>query len=250
MHDNSIQTGDTYLRNFLIGSSGSLGSPASGSLLASNLFQSGHRTLLLLWWDEYDPAPIMFYEPGAVKQAYVSSSDLYDEFSVLHLMENNWALPTLTANDAAASPMTEIFGTSTPPGQTTSFTVSPSAPQVNSAVTFTATTTGGTAPYAVSWSFGDGATGTGASVTHTYASAQSFTVTENVMDSSTPSQTATSSHTITVQAASGGSEGTFLGLSNSIWLIIIGGLVGLVASIALLTIRTRANLARTKRRMN
>src|SRR3989475_11151307 len=32
MHDNSIQTGDTYLRNFLVGSTGNLGSPASGSL--------------------------------------------------------------------------------------------------------------------------------------------------------------------------------------------------------------------------
>ncbi len=115
MHDNSIQTGDTYLRNFLVGSTGNLGSPASGSLFASNLFQSGHRTLLLLWWDEYDPAPILFFEPGVVKQAYVSSSDVYDEYSILHLIEDNWGLSTLRANDAAAASMTENFGVSTPP---------------------------------------------------------------------------------------------------------------------------------------
>src|SRR6266702_6577928 len=106
MHDNSIQTGDTYLHEFLVGSIGSLASPASGSLLASNLFQPGHRTLLVLWWDEYDPAPILFYGT-MVKHGFISSSDVYDEFSILHLMESNWAIPTLTSNDAAASSMTE-----------------------------------------------------------------------------------------------------------------------------------------------
>jgi len=92
MHDNSIQSGDTYLHNFLVGSTGSVAAPASGSLLASNLFTPGHRTMLLVWWDEYDPAPILFYAPGIVKQAYISSSDVYDEFSILHTIESNWAL--------------------------------------------------------------------------------------------------------------------------------------------------------------
>ena len=258
MHDNSIQTGDTYLHNFLVGSTGSLGSPASGSLLASNIFQSGHRTLLLFWWDEYDPAPILFYEPGVVKQAYISSSDLYDEFSILHLMENNWALPTLTANDAAAAPMTEIFGTSTPPGLTTSFTVSPSSPVVSSPVTFTATTVGGIGPYTVSWDFGDGATATGAAVKHTYTGAQSYTVTETVQDSSIAPKTATSSQTVNSKAAAGGSGGGSSGgcllcgtlpvLSTSTWLLVIGGLLGLIGSLVLLTVRARASLARTRRR--
>ena len=168
MHSNSIQTGDSYLRNFLVGSSGSIGSPASGSLLASNLFHSGHRTLLVLWWDEYDPAPNLFYEPGVVKQAYVSSSDVYDEFSVLHIMENNWALPTLTANDAAAAPMTDIFGSSNPPGG----------------------------------------------------------------------------------AGEGSGGGCLLCGSTSTWLLVVGGLLGLIGSLVLLTIRARAKLARTRRRMN
>lgn len=180
MHDNSIQTGDNYLRIFFVGSTGSLVSPASGSLLASNLFQSGHRTLLLLWWDEYDPAPILFYGI-VVKHGLLSSSNLYDEFSILHSMENNWALPTLTSNDAAASPMTEIYGSIGPPP-------------------------GGS---------GGGSTGSGS-----------------------------------------GSNGScllcspFPGISNSVWLIVIGGLVGLVASLTLLTIRARANLAGTKQKMN
>ncbi len=60
MHDNSSQTGDAYLQSFLVGT-GTLTNPAAGSLLATNLFQAGQRTLLVLWWDEYDPAPILFY---------------------------------------------------------------------------------------------------------------------------------------------------------------------------------------------
>src|SRR5207302_11212125 len=71
-------------------------------------------------------------------------------------------------------------------------------PIVNSLVTFSAITIGGTAPYSVSWNFGDGASSTGTSVAHTFASAQSFTVKETATDSSTPTQTATSSQPVTV----------------------------------------------------
>ena len=52
MHDVSVSTGDSYLQSFLVGS-GSTASPASGSLLASNVFTNpSYRTLLYLWWDE------------------------------------------------------------------------------------------------------------------------------------------------------------------------------------------------------
>src|SRR5213596_729689 len=50
MHDNSVQTGDSYLKTFLVGS-GTVLTPTSGSLLASSLFRnSQYRTLLYLWW--------------------------------------------------------------------------------------------------------------------------------------------------------------------------------------------------------
>jgi len=177
MHNNDIQTGDAYLHDFFVGSSGTLANPASGSLLSSKLFQTGQRTLLLLWWDEFKNAPILFYG-SAVKHGFISSSDVYDEFSILHLIENNWSLPTLTSNDATASPMTEIYESSTPP-------------------------TGGSG----------GGSGTGSTGSCPLCS-------------------------------------PFPGISNGLWSIILGGLVGPVAAITLLKIRARAKLARTKRAQN
>jgi PKD repeat protein len=194
MHDNSIQTGDSYLQSFLVGS-GSLSSPSSGSLLASSLFQPGHRTLLMLWWDEYDPSPQLLYSPTLLTSSSIDNGNSYTEYSWLHLIEQNWGLPTLTSNDAAAVLPTVFAG---PQPLSTSLTYLPSAPIINSPVTFTATTTGGTGPYSISWNFGDGATGTGSSATHTYTTAQSFTVTETATDSSSPPKTATSTKTLTI----------------------------------------------------
>jgi len=230
-------------------------------ILSSSEFTSTKATLLILYDEGYTQCSsntggtreclyASFSGPAAKKGVQISPSGA-SHYSYLSTIEAARGLSSLNSNDAGAPNMLGAFGacTSNCPSSTT-FTASTSTPAVNGAVTFTATTTGGTAPYTITWSFGDGTTGTGASVTHTYSSARSFTVTENVTDSSTPSQTATSSKTITVKTASGGSGDTFLGLSNSVWLIIIGGLIGLVASLTLLTVRARAKLKHLKRAMN
>jgi PKD repeat protein len=82
----------------------------------------------------------------------------------------------------------------------TSFTFAPMNPSANTIVTFTATTTGGVPPYTVTWTFGDGSAGTGASIVHTFTSTQAFTVSEEATDSSSPSQNAISSNTVIVLA--------------------------------------------------
>ena len=194
MHDNSIQTGDSYLQTFLVGS-GSLSSPSSGSLLASSLFQPGHRTLLMLWWDEYDPSPQLFYSPTLLTSSTIDNGNSYTEYSWLHLIENNWGLPTLTSNDAAAVIPAVFAG---PQPLTTSFSFTPSTPIVNVPIALTSTTAGGQGPYTIAWNFGDGSTGTGLAPTHIYTATGSFTITETATDSSSPAKTASSSKTLTI----------------------------------------------------
>ena len=197
MHDVSVSTGDNYLKSFLVGS-GSMASPASGSLLASNVFtNANYRTLLYLWWDECggsngscdanNASPNLLYGTP-VKKGYVSP-DLtgIDEYAAVRTIESNWGLSPLAQGDTAASAgnyvFNDIFGTVTPPALSASFAYLPTTPIASTVVSFTATASGGTPPYAYSWSFGDGATGTGLTTSHTYSSSGSYTVTLTVTDS-------------------------------------------------------------------
>src|SRR5437667_687086 len=174
MHDNSVSSGDSYLKKFLVGN-GTVLSPASGSLLASSLFRnSQYRTLLYLWWDEYDPSPNVEYG-SMIKKGYTSTAS-YDEFSSLRMIENNWNLGTLMSS-ANALPIPDIFGTIGPLPLSASFAVLPLTPIVNATVSLTAIASGGTLPYSYSWSFGDGATGTGLTTTHTYTAIGNYSVT-------------------------------------------------------------------------
>jgi PKD repeat protein len=157
--------------------------------------------LFILWWDEYDPAPILFYGID-IKQGYVSASNNYDHYSVLRMIEDNWALPTLTGNDAAATGLgAEIFGSTSPISLITSFTYNPVSPLVGSTVTFTSSTTGGVGPYSYSWAFGDGTSSTGPTATHAYTQTGNYTVTLNVKDSASNSYNAL--RTLTVFSSSG-----------------------------------------------
>jgi len=113
MHDNSISTGDSYLKSLLIGS-GTLSNPASGSLLASSVFTTtSYRTMLYIWWDEYDPSPNIQYG-SMLKEGYVSTNKNYDEYASLHTIEANWGLPYLTSAVSGAPYMSDVFGGSAP----------------------------------------------------------------------------------------------------------------------------------------
>jgi len=105
---------------------------------------------------------------------------------------------TLTVTDANSKITTASHAvTVTPLALTTDFIFSPTSPTVNSPVTFTATVSGGTAPYSYSWNFGDASPmGSGNPVTHTFTNNGTFTVVLTVTDSN--AKTAIASHTVTV----------------------------------------------------
>ena len=101
-----IQHGDSYLKSFLVGSTGSITNP-TGGLLKTNLFtNAAYRTLLVLWWDECNSegndspsdalcfsggtyngiaypsgdTPILFYERSASKNLYDGYAPYYTYF--------------------------------------------------------------------------------------------------------------------------------------------------------------------------
>jgi hypothetical protein len=99
MHDCSIGSGDTWLSNTV------------PMLLNSPAFTS-QNSLLLITWDEDDGSqqnrvPMLLIGPSVIPGA--SSANAYDHYSVLKTIEMAWDLAPLTANDAAAAPITDVF---------------------------------------------------------------------------------------------------------------------------------------------
>src|SRR6266496_4339755 len=213
MHDNSISTGDSYLKSFLVGT-GTISSPASGSLLGSSLFtSSSYRTLLYIWWDEYDPSPNLEigFNGASVKTGLVSASNGYDEFASLHTIESNWGLACL-ANGCNAPIMSDVFGTSGPSPLTASFSYSPPNPTNASTIVFSASASGGTAPYSYSWLSGSSSIGAGTPFQVTL-SAGTYTISLKVTDSKGASFT-TQTQTLTVRAATGTTGGGVFDCTN------------------------------------
>ena len=191
----SIPMGDNYLKGLV------------PNILNSNTFNTQRAALFIVFDEGNGWCPlngssedcVYAVWAGPLAKTGFATSNLYNHYSWTKTIETNWNLAGLTSNDANAKPMTEFFKSSTPPVLlSTSFTYSPSSPQVSQQVSFTASASGGTGPYSFSWVFGDGATGTGAAVYHTYSTTGSYNVVLTAKDSSPSQQTATSQQTITV----------------------------------------------------
>ena len=78
----------------------------------------------------------------------------------------------------------------------TSFSFSPASPTTGQTINFLGSATGGVSPYSFDWLFGDGASSTGNSVSHSYVTSGNFTVRLLATDSA--GANATASHTIAV----------------------------------------------------
>ena len=108
MHNSTVAEGDAYLANLV------------PKILSSWIF-TNRRAALFITFDEgccefpRDFVTSIWAGP-VINQAHKSAL-LYDHYSYLRTVEDNWNLPTLTVNDTSASPMNEFFGTQTIPAE-------------------------------------------------------------------------------------------------------------------------------------
>jgi hypothetical protein len=127
--EGAIQEGDTWLSHEV---PVIMGSPACQ---ISNC-------LLIVTWDQDDGSennhvPTIFYGNG-VPQGYKSPAH-YNQYSLLRTIEANFVLAPMTANDAGATPMTDMLGTAS--GQPTSNPMPTTAPAATSTTASAATST-------------------------------------------------------------------------------------------------------------
>lgn len=117
----------------------------------------------------------------------------------------------------------------TPPSVTA--TANPTTGTSPLAVTLTATVSNGVGPFTYQWTFGDGATGSGQAVSHTYQSSGTYTAQVVVTDSR--AQSASSSVTVTVNSALGlGGAGADTTTLIVLAVLAVAVVIGLVAVLA------------------
>ncbi|MGW4527521.1 PKD domain-containing protein [Amycolatopsis sp. NPDC004378] len=165
----------------------------------------------------YRVPTVVVASPKYMKQGYVSHV-AYSTNNVLAAMERtlqnvspgaidpngNLSLTTfpMTSADQAAlgDPLEDLWIQGATPLSATAG-ASPTTGNAPLTVSFTGSATGGSAPYAYSWNFGDGsAASTAQNPSHTYNAAGNYTATLTVTDSASPPHTATSSVAVAVGA--------------------------------------------------
>lgn len=139
-HDCSVATGDAWLKAQV------------PMLLASPAFKT-QRSLLVVTWDEDDSSssnhiPLLMLGSG-VRAGYVSSTS-YNHYSLLHTIEATLGAGTITANDANAALMADMFGA---PVRCTAAKLTPATgtAAVGAVISFTTTATGCTSPVFEVW---------------------------------------------------------------------------------------------------
>jgi PKD repeat protein len=159
--------------------------PAAGQTVTFTATASGGTSPYSYSWNFGDGTT----ETGSTATHAYSSAGSYT--AILTIIDSGIPRQSATSQQtiSVTNPSPTLMG---------SFTYIPSSPQTGQSVTFNGVASGGTPPYAFSWSFGDGSTGTSASTTHAYSLAGSYTVTLTVVDSGSPQQTVTSEQTISV----------------------------------------------------
>jgi PKD repeat protein len=123
-------------------------------------------------------------------------------FSTTYNVKGSKTISVVATDSATPAATATASTTVTIAPQALSVTIAgPTTGTVGTAVSFTATATGGTSPYTFAWNFGDSTTGTGATASHTYATAGTFTVTVTVTDAN--AKNATSTQTIIISTVTG-----------------------------------------------
>ncbi|HZY47343.1 MAG TPA: PKD domain-containing protein, partial [Candidatus Bathyarchaeia archaeon] len=146
--------------------------------------------------------------------------------STTHYFASAAAYPvTVIAQELGANSLAKIQeSTFVYPPFVGSFSFTPNSPITGQTISFTATGSGGVAPYNYSWDFGDGTKGTGSSPTHTFASSGSFTVTLTVTDSR--GTVVTSTQTVVIANASNSSF--YIEVGAAIAVAAVAALAGLI----------------------
>ena len=129
--------------------------------------------------EAYNPSDVLFTATTDLNGDY--TMDLCSDFYVATAAADGYITSaplnvTVQDGETAAADFALTPLSSCEPPTMTDFVWLPAQPMAGAVVTFTASTTG-TAPMAYAWTFGDGMTGTGAIVAHTYAADGLYTAT-------------------------------------------------------------------------